>query len=318
MDSVKMPLLSIVSPVYNAEDIIDTLVQEVISEVSQITQEFEFVLVDDGSSDASWERIGRLCQTREEIKGIKLSRNFGQHYAITAGLDIAKGEWIVVMDCDMQDRPEEIKRLYYKAIKGYDVVQAQRQNRQDPIPKKLLSFVFYKALSYLTGTSHDYTIANFGIYNRKVIQAVNMMKESIRYFPTMVNWVGFRHTTLEVVHGEREKGKTTYNFKRRLNLALDIVLAYSDKPLRLIVKFGCLISIISLCVAVYYLCLALFNNIAVLGFASLIISIWLLSGIIISILGTTGLYVGKIFEGVKNRPIYIIEQTVNTNKHPET
>lgn len=176
------PLISIVSPVYKAEKIVDILVKRIKEEVSKITENYEIILVEDGSPDRSWEAIERNCMEDKRVKGIKLSRNFGQHYAITAGLDHAKGEWTVVMDCDLQDRPEEIINLYQKALEGYDIVLARRHKRQDSFLKRTFSWLFYKILSYLTGTKHDPAVANFGIYHKKVIQAVSQMRESIRYF----------------------------------------------------------------------------------------------------------------------------------------
>ncbi len=305
------PIISIVSPVYRAENIVDKLVTEIIKSVSQITENFEIILVEDGSPDDSWAKIEENCQKDTRVKGIKLSRNFGQHYAITAGLDHAQGEWIVVMDCDLQDRPEEIPNLYKKAKEGFDVVLAQRHQRKDNFFKKLFSWAFYKVLSYLTGVKHDESVANFGIYHKKVIEAVKQMRESIRVFPIMVRWVGFKQTKLKVEHAEREEGKSSYNFKRLLNFALDIILAYSDKPIRLTIKTGLLISFLSFIFAIILLVQYFLGKITVAGYASLIISIWFFSGLIMMTLGVIGLYVGKIFEGVKNRPIYVIKDFLN-------
>lgn len=305
------PLISIVSPVYRAEKIVDKLVERISEEVSKITENFEIILVEDGSPDDSWEAIERNCQKDTRVKGIKLSRNFGQHYAITAGLDAAKGKWIVVMDCDLQDRPEEIINLYTKALEGYDIVLASRHQRQDTFFKKFFSKIFYYILSYLTGTEQDPTIANFGIYSNKVIDSISKMRESIRYFPTMVRWVGFCRVKINVEHASRDEGSTSYNFSRLFNLALDIILAYSDRPIRLTIKLGFIISFISFCFAIITILQYLLGVISVSGYASLIISIWFFSGLIMTTLGIVGLYVGKTFEGVKNRPIYITEKTIN-------
>ncbi|TAG07171.1 MAG: glycosyltransferase [Cytophagia bacterium] len=303
--------ISIVSPVYRAEKIVDKLVEKIIENVTKITENFEIILVEDGSPDNSWQKIEQNCQKNKKVKGIQLSRNFGQHYAITTGLDHAKGEWIVVMDCDLQDRPEEIPHLYQKAQEGFDVVLAQRKNRQDNFFKKIFSFLFYKILSYLTGTKQDPSVANFGIYHQKVIEAVCQMRESIRIFPVMVQWVGFRQTKLEVKHAAREEGKSSYNFKKLLNLALDIILAYSDKPLRIIVKLGLMISFLSFIFAFVFIIQYFLSMITVAGYTSLMISIWFFSGLIMMTLGIVGLYVGKIFQGVKNRPIYLIDKIIN-------
>jgi polyisoprenyl-phosphate glycosyltransferase len=305
--------ISIVSPVYKAEKIIDELIRRIIDSLEPITAEYEIILVEDGCPENSWEKIELLAKNNPKIKGIKLSRNFGQHYAITAGLDHGKGDWVVVMDCDLQDQPEEINKLYHKAIEGFDIVLAQRNNRKDTILKRTYSKLFYRTLGYLTGSDQDEAIANFGIYSKKAVYEIVKMRESIRYFPTMVKWVGFKTAKVPVEHADRMEGKSSYNFKRMLNLALDIILAFSDKPLRLTIKLGFYISIIAILMALYTLLKWMSGGIVVIGYASLITSIWFLSGCILITLGVVGLYVGKTFEGVKNRPLYIIEKKINND-----
>jgi glycosyltransferase involved in cell wall biosynthesis len=305
---LERPLISVVSPVYKAEKLINLLVNRIKTSLEKFTTSYEIILVDDCGPDNSWQRIQENALIDSRVKGVKLSRNFGQHYAITAGLDQAKGKWVVVMDCDLQDRPEEIINLYKKAQEGYDIVLARRFERQDKFTKKLFSKLFYNTLGYLTGTEQDSSIANFGIYHIKVVKAICSMRESIRYFPTMVKWVGFKRTVIDVEHAERPEGETSYNFKRLFNLALDIILAYSDKPIRLTVKTGLLISVCSLFFALLTLIRYLTGQITVIGYTSLVVSIWFLSGLIISILGVIGFYIGKTFEGVKARPIYIIAE----------
>jgi len=238
-----MPLISIVSPVYLGETLVPVLVERTRNELNTITSDFEIILVEDGSPDSGkgWEAIKKEAATDNRVKGIKLSRNFGQHYAITAGLDAACGHWVVVMDCDLQDKPSEIKKLYAKALEGFDIVLARREVRQDKGAKKFFSRQFYRMLGYLTGTKQDPTIANFGIYNIKVIEAIRSMREPIRYFPTMVRWVGFSNISINVEHGAREVGVTTYNFKKLMRLAMDIMLANSEKPIRLTIKLGLLL-----------------------------------------------------------------------------
>ena len=306
--------LSVVSPIYNAALHLEEFVTELEKYILPITNDYEIVLVDDFSPDNSWKHIESICTTHPKVKGIKLSRNFGQHYAITAGLDSAIGEWIIVMDCDFQDAPSEIPNLYNKTKEGFDVVLARRINRKDGFVKKLFSKLFWKTLGWLTGTNIDHTVANFGIYNKKVIQAVCSLRESIRFFPSMILWVGFSKTTLDVKHQERQTGTSGYNFSRMFKLALDVMLAYSDKPIRLVIKMGFFISLFTLLIGLYYLYLNITHQILVPGYTSLIISIWFLSGLIILILGILGLYIGKTFEGVKNRPIYIIEKKLNGNR----
>ncbi|MGQ0739687.1 MAG: glycosyltransferase family 2 protein [Bacteroidota bacterium] len=309
------PLLSIVSPVYKAATMVPQLVAEIKENLKNITGDFEIILVEDGSPDGSWQPIELECSKDTRVKGIRLSRNFGQHYAITAGLDHTRGEWVIVMDCDLQDLPSEIPNLYAEAKKGFDIVLARRADRKDSVGKKIFSKFFYKILGYLTGIKQDAAVANFGIYHRKVIDAVCSMREQIRYFPTMIRWVGFRKTFLNVKHGVRGDGKSNYNFRRLLALAFDILLANSEKPIRLIVKTGFFISAAAFLISIIMLVKYFTGTIEVAGYTSLILSVWLLGGLIIMLIGIMGLYIGKIFQNVKNRPIYIVAEDKNINEN---
>ncbi len=303
--------ISVVTPVYGCKTALIELYIRLKDTLDKINPDFEIIFINDASPDGAWDTIVELAGKDSRVKGINFSRNFGQHYAITAGLDHCKGEWVVVMDCDLQDQPEEILKLYNKVLEGYDIVLARRLYRKDGIIKKQISKYFYLFLGYISENQQDYTVANFGIYHNKVIKAVISMKDSVRYFPTMVRWVGFKTTKVEVLHSERPSGKTSYTFNKLFKLALDVILSYSDKPLRLTVKFGLLISFLSLLFAIYNLYRFLTGQIVVAGWTSLIISVWFLSGMIIFILGIVGLYVGKTFEKVKERPIYIIKEIIN-------
>lgn len=301
--------LSVVSPVYRAELVLEELVERISNSIPSAFNSFEIILVDDFSPDKSWQKIEEISKRNNNVRGFKLSRNFGQHYAITAGLNQVKGDYIVVLDCDLQDQPEEINKLFIESQKGYDIVLARRYERKDSLYKKTVSKLFYKTLSYLTGTKQDATVANFGIYSKQVINEVVKLEEKIKYFPTMVKWVGFSTSYVNVEHASRSEGKSNYNLKKLLNLALDIILAYSDKPLRLIIKFGLSIALVSFLMVIYVLFEKITGKVSVSGYASLIISIWFLSGCLLTTLGVVGLYIGKIFEGVKNRPSYIIEKS---------
>ena len=305
--------ISIVSPVYKAELIVDELVIRLKKELSKITEFYEIILVEDCGPDKSWKKIVENCQKEGRIKGIRLSKNFGQHHAITAGLDIAKGNWVVVMDCDLQDRPEEIPKLYIEAQNGFDIVFARRVVRQDRFFKRITSRLFYVAFSYLSGIKQDGTIANFGIYSRKAIIAINSMREPLRAFTAMARWVGFNKSAVDVEHGKRFEGKTTYNWSKLIDFGIDIAISYSQKPLKLTVKLGLIISLLSVIYTIYNLVLYFAGIIKVTGYTSLIISIWFLSGLIIFIFGILGLYIGKTFEGIKNRPLYIIDKEENIN-----
>lgn len=307
---MNQPSLTVVSPVYRAVDSVPRLVSELRGVLGEAGASYEIILVEDGSPDESWSEIRKACAAYPEVIGIKLSRNFGQHYAISAGLSRARGKRVVVMDCDLQDKPLEIPRLLAKSEEGYDVVLARRALRRDNWFKRTRSRIFYGLLGWLTGVKQDPAVANFGVYSDRVIAAINGMHETIRYFPTMVRWVGFRTTTVDVAHSEREQGKSSYSLRKLLNLALDICLAYSDKPLRIVVGTGFVVSFVGFAFAAYTALLALEGKIAVLGYASLIVSLWILSGLIIFIVGVVGLYVGKAFEGIKGRPPFIVSEEI--------
>lgn len=304
-------LFSIVIPVYRADNFLDELLSRLKISMEFARGNYQVILVDDGSEDRSWQLIEKICTTEANVAGIKLSRNFGQHHAITAGLDYCTGEWVVVMDCDLQDKPEGIQKLYQKTLEGYDIVFARRINRKDPALKKMLAKLFYSVFSYLTGIKYDGTIGNFGIYNAKVIESVKKMREPLRAFSPMVRWVGFNKGFINVEHGERLKGKSTYNYSKISALASNIILSYSDKPLKLIVRLGFFISFVSFLIGIYYLIQYLSGHILVSGYASIIISIWFLGGLIILILGVLGLYISKIFTGIKNRPLYLVDKKIN-------
>lgn len=184
------------------------------------------------------------------------------------------GDWIVVMDCDLQDRPEEIPNLYAKAQEGYDSVFAQRVERKDSVWKKMSSSIFYWFFSFLTDSKQDKTVANFGIYNRKVIDAILSMGDSIRYFPIMAQWVGFKKFYLPVVHSEREEGKSGYSLLKLLHLASDNMIGFSDKPLRLMLRIGLYVIIGSTIIALYFLIKWSMGLIEVDGFTTLVISVW--------------------------------------------
>lgn len=304
-----MVKLSIVSPVFKADSIVFELVKQITAAVQDLKIEYEIVLVDDDSPDHSWRAIKEASASFRSVRGIKLSRNFGQHIAITAGLTAAQGEWIVVMDCDLQDNPNEIPIMYKYAVNNnYQIVQAKRKNRKDKILKRWASKLFYWTFSYMAGFKKDPEIANFGIYNRIVIDSVLRMNDRIRFFPLLINWVGFRRCTLEVEHQSRYLGSSSYSIQKLLDLAFYNIISFSDKPLRLTIKVGFLISLISFAAGFVVLILRILGIIKVLGYAGIIISLYLSLGIILLVLGIVGFYVGNVLELSKDRPLFIIQE----------
>lgn len=307
---MEKPYISIVSPVYRAELILDKLVFEIKKAMESIEVSYEIILVDDRSPDNSWEKMKILSSKYDEVKSIRLSKNFGQHPAIFAGLSQVKGEWIVVMDCDLQDQPKEIKKLLEKTREGYDVVLARRAQRKDTFLKKISSSIFSKIYGYFTDTKYDNEVANFGIYHKKVIESVVRVSDYIKFFPLFVSFVGYNTTSIEVEHASRDSGTTSYSFMKLVSLAFNSIISFSNKPLKIFVKFGIIISILSIFVGSYYIIEAINHKIEVLGFTSIIVSIWFLSGIIITTIGVTGIYIGKIFDQTKSRPVFIIDEII--------
>ena len=302
------PLISVVVPVYKAENCLDELYRRLAQALEPISPNFEIVLVEDCGGDRSWEVIERLAGQDARVRGIQFSRNFGQHYGITAGLDHCSGDWVVVMDCDLQDRPEEISRLYAKAQEGYDVVLARRGARRDPLLKRAASWLFYRMFSYLADIDYDAQTGNFRILSRKVVESLRAMREQLRFFGGMVQWMGFPTASIEVEHAERHEGRSSYTFGKLWKLAAETIIAYSDKLLRLAVRFGFLMALLAFCYGLYIIALSTFYEVSIQGWSSLIVSLYFIGGIIISILGVIGIYLGKTFDESKKRPLYIIRR----------
>ncbi len=230
----------------------------------------------------------------QRVKGIRLYRDSGQHYAITAGLSHSTGEWVVVIDADLQDLPEEIIRLYSKATEGFDIVFAQRKRRKDGLMKRLSSKAFYAVFSYMTDTPQDSRVGHFGFSRCNVIEAILSMHDYVRYFPTMARWVGFRHTAIPIEHASRGEGKSSVTLRKLFRLAFDNMVAFSDKPLRLAVQFGMTISGVTVLISLGYLWRYLRGEIIVSGFASIVLSIWFLGGVVIFLLGVLGSIFGQV------------------------
>lgn len=304
-----MPQLSVVVPVYRAENCLSELYRRLLSALEVITKDFEIILVEDCGGDRSWEIICELAAADPRVKGIQFSRNFGQHYGITAGLDHCGGQWVVVMDCDLQDQPEEIPKLYAKALEGFDVVCARRAERQDRWSKRVLSRAFFAVFDYLTEQHSDPAIANFGIYSQKVINNFRLMRESVRNFPLFVRWLGFSSAAIDVEHAPRYSGETSYTMYKMMHLAVNSIIAQSNRPLRLSIKFGFLMACFSLMIGCYFTVRYFLYSIPVAGWTSVIVSIYFLSGLLFINIGFLGLYIGKIYDEAKGRPLYVIEKT---------
>lgn len=306
------PTLSVVATVYRSAPLVRPLVERLRAALGALGVTYEIVLVEDRGPDDAWEKIQDVCRNFAEVRGIRLSRNFGQQAAIAAGLNQARGEWVVVMDGDLQDRPEVIGEFYARATsEGWQVVLARRIGRQDPLLRRWAAWSFYRTLGWLTGTPQDPRINAFGLYHRSAIDAIRQMGDYVRYLPTMVRWVGFRLTTHDVAHAAREVGRSSYNWSRLFRLALDVIVAFSDKPMRLMIRLGITVILMALVFAVIFIVQYFLGDQRVRGWASVFVSLWLIAGLLIAQLGVVGLYLGKAFEQVKGRPVYLVDERRN-------
>jgi dolichol-phosphate mannosyltransferase len=306
-----MAELSIVAPVFNESDTVSEFIKQVVQNALQITNDYELILVDDGSQDDSWNIIQKEAILNKKIRAFKFSRNFGHHYAITAGLFKSTGEWIVVMDSDLQDRPEVISDLYTKAKQGFEIVFVSRKDRPESYFYLAMQKSFYLILNLFSGIKFNHRQANFSIINRKVVEAFKQFPENARFYGSTIKWLGFKSTDIEARHGERFSGIPSYTIKSRLKLASDIILAFSERPLKIAIYAGLAMSINSVFIICWILWGAVNSNFEVLGWPSLIASIFLIGGVILVVLGIIGIYIGSIFSEVKKRPLYIISDEIN-------
>lgn len=303
--------LSIISPVYHGEKMLNELVQRIHAAIKELTDDYEIILVNDCSPDLSWQKITEICSHDKKVKGINLSRNFGQPYAITAGLSYAAGEYVAVIDCDLQNKPEDLPAMYRKAKEGYDIVSARRVVREDTFLKRLSSATFHKVYDFLSGFKTDKAVAEFGIYSRKVVKVYCSIPEYSRSFVELVHTLGFKKTTVDVLHDHRLEGESSYNLYRLLKLSYDSIISNSNRPLHLAVSLGLIMSVISFLMAVYNIFAKFYGLNEVVGYTSTIFSIWFVGGLLLFMMGILGLYIGKIFDQVKGRPVFIVSETLN-------
>lgn len=307
---VNKPLISIVSPVYKAEKIVDLLVQRIIDEVTKITQNFEVILVEDGSPDNSWEAIQRNCQRDHRIKGVKLSRNFGQHQAVTAGLEIATGELMVLMDCDLQDDPMYIPLLYQKYQEGFDTVFTKRIGRRHSFFKLITAKIYHLLFVLFSDKNYDLNMGSLVLFHEKVRREFLKIKDKDRLYIQLLKWVGFRQTHLAVKHHDRVEGASSYSFFKLLKIALQGWTSHSDKLLRLSVYVGFFFSITAFLAILLIIFLYFYQGFQS-GWASLFVLILFSTGLILISIGIAGIYIGKTFEQSKNKPLYIIDRKIN-------
>ncbi len=310
--SARAPVLSVVSPVYMAEKILPALCERLDAALTRITPDHEVILVCDGSPDGSWAVMQQLVRQYPRLTIVKLSRNFGQHYAMTAGLDLARGQWTVVMDCDLQDPPEAIAALLDKTGEGYDIVVARRINRQHHWWKRVTSRLFFRVFSALSGFKLDGSVGSFRVMSRSVVDGLCSMRESYRMFAGLVEWLGFRTGFVDVQHAARYEGQSSYGLWRLLKMALDGMISFSNRPLYLSVALGLTLSMLSALYGAFLLLRHLLypGMHTVEGWLSTITVTTFLGGLVLLNQGVLGLYLGRLYNQAKGRPLYVIDKVL--------
>ena len=300
---------SIIIPVYNEEENVSELHRR-LGTVMERLGTYEIIFVDDGSSDKSWQIIKDLHEKDSRVKGLSFSRNFGHHIAITAGMDHAQGKAIILMDGDLQDPPEEIPKLLKKFNEGYELVYGIRKEKKDSILKRFASFVFWWFINSFSGINIPRNQTLLRIFDRKILDALNSMRERSRFIHGMIAWTGFKTAMQEVEHAPRERGKSKYNVIKLFRLAFNAITSFSTFPLRLATYIGLLSSGIGLFYSLYFIYKKLFLGIPVLGYASIIVAVLFVGGIQLLMLGIIGEYICRVYQEVQARPIYIIKEHI--------
>jgi polyisoprenyl-phosphate glycosyltransferase len=301
--------LSIVIPVYNASGCLNELHSRIVNTLNKYgIKKYEIILIDDASKDNSWEVIVGIANEDDHVRGFKLSRNFGQHHAITAGQDIACGERILIMDCDLQDRPEDIPLLLAKCDEGFDVVIARWVGRNDRLLKRISAVVFYRLFSWLAGYEYDPGIRSFRILSRVAADAMKSMREQMRSLAPLNIWLGFDTAYVDLEPSDRAAGKSSYNWRKLIRLSITNIVSFSDKPLFISVWLGFVMALLAFCYGGYIVARVLILGIPVPGWTTLITSLYFIGGLILANLGVHGVYLARTFDETKARPLYVISK----------
>jgi glycosyltransferase involved in cell wall biosynthesis len=298
---------SIVIPVFNEEDVILEIYSRLRQVMEGLNPHYELLFVDDGSTDTTTKILKELCHKDSKVKLLIFSRNFGQQAALSAGIDCASGKAVVLMDADLQDPPEVIPKMIKKWKQGYDVVYAKRTKRKgENFAKRLTAALFYRLLKSLTDREIPVDVGDFRLIDRKVCDSLKNLREKDPYLRGLISWVGFKQTKVEYVREERWAGATKYYFNKRLNLAIDAILSFSYKPLKIALPIGFTLSSLSLIYLIIALYQKLFTQDTFVVWAFILAINIFFNGILLIVLGIVGGYIARIYEELKDRPPYIV------------
>jgi polyisoprenyl-phosphate glycosyltransferase len=309
-------MYSIIVPIYNEERILPELRRRLQASIDRLDSPVEIILVDDGSRDASFHLMKQIHREDGRFKVIHLSRNFGHQIAISAGMDLARGDAVILMDGDLQDPPELLSTMVGHWKDGYQVVYTVKRSRKENPLKRFAFHSFYRLMQAVSSVKIPLEAGNFSLLDRSAVAVLRSMPERHRYISGMRAWAGFRQIGVEYDRGARYAGKAQMSFRRLMELALDGIFSFSQAPLRMAIYIGLASSAASFLGGTFVLYEKLFTDRAILGWASTIVSIAFLGGMILMTLGIIGEYIGRIYDEVKQRPLYVIQEALGFNDSP--
>jgi polyisoprenyl-phosphate glycosyltransferase len=308
-------VLSIVVPVYNEQAVVQESYRRLKAMLEGQNDNYELIFVNDGSRDATCEILRAICASDPHARLIDFSRNFGHQTAITAGMNFATGDAVVVIDADLQDPPEVIPAMVAKWREGFDVVYGKRAQRKgETLFKRFTSAAFYRVLQKLTDVEIPVDTGDFRLIDRKVCDALKSVKERNRYIRGIISWLGFRQTAVEFVREERFAGETKYPLKKMIRFAFDAITSFSYKPLKLASYFGGAVSLAGFSYMMVVLYLKVFTTSTVTGWASMMAVSLFFNGVVLMMLGIIGEYIGRIYDEAKGRPLYVVRETLNFSR----
>lgn len=308
---MERPCLTIVIPIFNEEPVLDALYQRMTQVAETFGVSYELLFVNDGSRDASLEILRGYAARDARVRVLDFSRNFGHQVAITAGMDHARGEAVVVIDADLQDPPELIGEMLEKWREGYDVVYAVREKREgESVFKRATAALFYRLLKRVTNVDIPLDTGDYRLMSRRAIEAMKLFRERNRFVRGLVSWLGFRQTGIRFVRAERFAGETKYPLKKMLRFAIDGLVSFSFIPLQLATIMGFLASGLSFVGILWVVYLRVFTEATITGWASMMVILLFLGGVQLLTLGIVGEYIGRIYDEVKRRPLYLIQEEI--------
>ena len=315
MDNVGSVMYSIVVPVYNEENVIKEFYNRTTAVLSSLKERYEIIFINDGSVDNSLTILRELHAEDSSVKVINFSRNFGHQMAITAGMDYSAGNAVIIMDSDLQDPPEVIAKLVERWKEGHDVVYAVREARKgETLFKRLTATLFYRLIVKITNVSMHADVGDFRLMDKKVIDIFRTVRERHRFIRGLVSWVGFKQTGISYIRNERFAGETKYPFRKMLKFAIDGITSFSFLPLQLAMYAGAIISLMSFASGIYILCLRTITGRFIPGIAGILVSVLFLGGIQLLFLGLIGEYIGRMYDEIKQRPLYIVQEFLGFNQ----